>query len=232
MKRTGRWIVGTLWPVLTVVIALAATRQDTGKVDGDRFVDRSYGFAFHKYENWKYGKIDQEDPAHPVHARFTLTQKNPQIPNERRTNQETFTTPSLGLWADTSSLSVEAFVDAVKDKKCKLKWRKDLATQFPLIDKGHFEEQAQIQIGGQGGIVLQYRLPYEAQLYDRATDRYSMIEESLLGDAYIVKDHGRVYVFYFRAERPSYRTVREEVRGMILTMEFTPAADSTKSSGN
>jgi hypothetical protein len=91
-----------------------------------------------------------------------------------------------------------------------------------MLRKGNFEEQGRIQIDGVDGFIQQYRADYEAQLYDRARDNYTLIEEVLLGDLYIVKRGDHVFVFHFRAERINYRQVKEEVRKMILTMDFDP----------
>ncbi len=62
-------------------------------------------------------------------------------------------------------------------------------------------------------------------------DRYRILEEILLGDLYIVKNQGRVYVFYYRAERPNYRHVKVEIIKMLQSMVFDPAADTTAGSG-
>ena len=226
MKQSATWAVGTA-VLLAAAVVFAAGKQETGRVNGNQFIDRSYGFSFQKYDSWKYAKIAQEDPAKPLRIRFTLTQNNYFIPADRRPNQESFTPPGLGLWVDTTSLSVEAFAAQVVDTKSKMKWRRTLGQAEPIIDKGNPLETGKIQIGGQDGVRQLYRMEYEAQLYDRTKDRYNVINDALIGDLFITKYGGRAYVFFFRCERTSYPAIKDEVKNMILTMNFNPPADTS-----
>jgi hypothetical protein len=203
--------------------AVAGKKQKVGTVKENLYTDNLYGFTFQAFDNWKFAGIDKEDTTKPKQRRFVLVQKNYHIPTRRGGNQENYTPPTLGLWVDTSSLPIDTFAVEIADRKTKLKARKLLAKDFPLLRKGNFEQQGAIQIGGANGIIQKYRMEYEAQLYNRATDYYSVIEELLLGDLYIVEKDGRMFVFYFRAERENYPIVNEEVKKMILSMDFEPS---------
>ncbi|MEW5701213.1 MAG: hypothetical protein AB1792_03180 [Candidatus Zixiibacteriota bacterium] len=229
-----RLTTSLLWlaAVMAVTAALAANKQETGQVDGNRYRDRRYGFSFQKYDNWKYGKIAQEDLNKPLRIRFKLTQSNYYVPADRRANLESFTPPSLGLWVDTSSLPVDSIMAAITDSRSKLKWRKDLATAVPIISKGSIQDASRIQINGESGVRQAFRLEYEAQTYDRSRDRYSVINDALIGELFVVKHGGQMYVFYMLCERVVYPQVTDEIKNMILSMDFNPPADSSGGSGN
>jgi hypothetical protein len=59
-----------------------------------------------------------------------------------------------------------------------------------------------------------------------------MINDAQIGDLFIVAHGGRMYVFYFRCERAVYPTIKDEVKNMILSMDFNPPADTTRGPGN
>jgi hypothetical protein len=209
------------------VVAVAGDKRETGLVDGNRYVDQQYGFVFNKLDNWKYGKIDKENPAEARWIRFTLTQKNYFIPPERRATQESFIPPTLAVWVDTTSLSPEAYAAALTDSKNKEPWRKAFGQTFVIVGRGRAGESGKVQIDGRDGVMQQYRLDYDAQNYDRSRDKYTMISEARLSDLYVVKMGNRVYAFVFEAERATYPSVREESRTMIMSADFDPPADTS-----
>jgi len=226
MHFARRLVIAVLVAACPMAVSHAAGKQVAGRVDGNKFVDQLYGFSFEKYDNWTFGKVQQEDPAKPARVRFTLMQQNYEIPADRQSTQESFTPPGLGLWVDTTSLSAESLAAEISNIKSKAKWRKDLAQAASFIDRGTLMDRGPIQINGSDGIRQQYRINYEAQVYNRVTDKTSVITDALIGDLYVVTNHGRVYAFFFRAERVAYPTLKDQVKGMILTMDFTPPADS------
>lgn len=213
---------------VSVVTATAAKKQKTGVIENNVYRDNLYGFTFQAIDNWKFDKPRKEKPEKPRRERFTLVQKNYQIPAERRDNQEDFTPPGLGLWVDTTSLSVDSFAVEIANPKSKLKARKEVMRVFSDLESSSFkyEVQSAIQIDGADGVVQNYRVDYEVQLYDRVRDRYRILEVILLGDLYIVKNQGRVFVFFFRVENFNYRQVKVEIQKMILTMDFNPEPET------
>ncbi|HUU46660.1 MAG TPA: hypothetical protein VM118_13090 [Acidobacteriota bacterium] len=224
-------IVGTVLLFALAGSAVAGKKQKTGTIEDNFYRDNLYGFTFEGFDNWKFSGIKKEDPEKPKPERFTLVQKNYQIPAERRENQEDYTPPTLGLWVDTCTLSIDSFAVEIANPKSKLKARKSLTEAFPTLRRASFVEQGRIQIDDADGVIQQYRVQYEAQLYDRVSDHYSVIEEILLGDLYIVKRGDRIFAFFFRAERHNYRQVKEEVTKMILSVDFDPAPPETEETG-
>ncbi len=222
-------------PLLAVVLALpvmAADKQPTGIVTGDEFVDQLNGYRFEKLENWKFSKVDKEKPEDPRHIRFTATQSNFVIPENRKFSQENFNPPEIGLWVDTSSLTVEQFAEELKSRKSKLKARRDIGDAFRFLSQGEFQEQLRIQLDGIDGISLQYNYKYQAQLRNAANDTYKLVDEVRLGDLYFVKYAGKMIVLYYSCERPTYRQVKEEVEKMILAMKIKPPVKTTDTTGS
>jgi hypothetical protein len=222
--------------LLTVVwttIAAAANKQPVGVVAGDVFTDQLYGIRFEKTENWKFGKIEKEEADDPRHLRLTATQTNFIIPENRKFSQENFNSPEIGLWVDTSSLTVEQFAEELKSRKSKLKARKDIDERFRMMVQGNHEEQLKIQLDGVDGCGLRFSFKYQAQIRNAALDTYNLIDELRLGDIYFVKYAGKMVVVFFSSERPTYRLAKEDVEAMLLKIKIKPvqASDTTGTKG-
>jgi len=223
-------------PLLALVcatVAVTADSQQTGVVTGNEFADQLYGYRFEKLENWKFGKIDKEKPGEPRRVRFTLVQTNFAIPENRKSSQENFNPPQIGLWVDTSSLTVEQFAEELKSRKSKLKARKNISEAFRILSQGNFEKQLKIQLDGIDGVSLQFTYNYQAQIHNAANDTYDLVDEVRLGDIYFVRYSGKMIVFFFSCERPFYRLVKEEIQEMLLKAKIKPekAGDSTGQKG-
>jgi len=231
---TRRTIVNgvALFVATWVISAGAAEKQATGIVTGNEFADQLYGYRFERLENWKFGKIDKDKPGEPRRLRFTATQTNFLIPENRKTNQENFNPPQIGLWVDTTSLTLEQFAEELKSRKSKLKARKSLGEDFRFLSQGNFEEQMRIQLDGIDGFCLRFTYKYQAQIHNRSTDLYNLIDEVRLGDLYLVKHENRVVVFFYMAERPGYSPVKEEVEQMLSTLKIKPQKADDASSSN
>ena len=206
----------------------AGNKRPTGRVDGDRFVDQQYNVTLQKYENWKYGKIANEDSTKPIHTRCIITQKNYVIPTEWQDNQEKFSAPTIGLWVDTSEMILDAYAAELAYARSKRPSRKELAHDFPTLQSGDFIEQAPAKIAGQPAILMHYRQAYEVELYKRATNMNKLIEEVLLGDVYLVKRDNLVFVLHFTSERAIYRTANEEAKNIIMSLDLYPKPDSSQ----
>lgn len=220
-----RQTIFRLIPLLVVTcatLAVAADSKPTGVVTENLFTDQLYGFRFEKLENWKFGKIEKDKPGEPKRVRFTATQANYAIPQNRKSSQENFSPPMIGLWVDTSSLTADQFAQELQSRKSKLKARKILSEEFRLLALGEFQEQMKIQFDGIEGIRLQYNYKYQAQIHNVATDAYDVIDAVRLGDIFFVKYDGKMVVLFFTCEGPSYRPVLDEIQKMIPTMKLKP----------
>lgn len=222
-------VVASALTVMTATLVRAGDAQPTGTVTGNLFVDQLYGYRFEKGDNWKFGKIEKEKPADRKRLRFSATQMNYTIPDNRRSNQENYTPPQIGLWVDTTSLSVEEFAAGLKSPKSKLKAYKDLSENFRLLTRGDFEKELRIQLDGINGYLLRFTYKYQVQIYNRANDPTDLVDESRLGDLYLVKDGHDIVVFFYTCERPSYLLVKEEVETALLKLKLKPetTGDST-----
>lgn len=214
-----------LIPLLVVTcatLAWAADSKPTGVVTDNLYTDQLYGFRFEKLENWKFGKIDKDKPGQPERVRFTATQTNYLIPENRKSSQENFNPPQIGLWVDTSSLTADSFALELQSRKSKLKARKILSEDFRMLGSGEFQEQMKIQFDGIDGFRLQFNYKYQAQIHYVANDTYNVIDAVRLGDIYFVKYEGKMFVLFFTCEGSSYRPVSDEVQKMIPNLKLKP----------
>ncbi len=218
---------------LTVVLAFFSSpsgsdKRHTGEVAGNRFRDNSYGFTIEKYDNWKFGKIANEDPAKPRLLRCLMSQKTVAYPSDYLDNQEKFTLPAISVFVDTSAMVLEAYAAELANHKSTRASRKELAKDFPILAKQTFIEQGPTTIDGQRALALHFREDYEVQLYNRVKDQYKLKEDAILGDLYVTKRGNSVYLLSFTCEREIYRAVNEEAQKIIMSVDLDPPADSVQ----
>lgn len=214
--------------LLTTVGLVAADKRPTGTVQDNVFRDAAYEFTLKKYDNWKFGKIDKEEPGKPNLTRCIITQKGVAYPAAYFGNEDKFTMPTIGVFVDTSEMVLEAYASDLADRKSKRSSRKDLIKDFAVLGKGSFVEQGPITVDGQRSIAMHFRQDYEVQLYDRVKDQYKLKEDAILGDVYLTKRGNVFYILTLTCEREIYRTVNEEAKTMIMSVDFDPPADSTQ----
>lgn len=214
--------------LITAVALVAADKRPTGTTDGNVFRDSAYGFTLQKYDNWKFGKIEKEEPGKPRMTRCIITQKSVTYPPEYMGNEDKFTMPTIGVFVDTSSIPLEAYAAELADRKSKSPSRKELTRDFAVLGKGSFVEQGPITIDGHKSLLMHFRQDYEVQLYDRIKDQYKLKEDAILGDVYLIKRGSIFYILTLTCEREIYRTVNEEAKTMIMSVDVDPPADSTQ----
>ncbi len=223
----SRSMFAVLFIITLAVGAFSGEKRSTGVADGNRFRDAS-GFILQKYDNWKFGKIDSEDPIKPRLARCIIMQKSVTYPTDYLGNEDKFNMPVIAVFVDTSGMALEAYAAELADRKSKRVSRKEMAKDFSIMSEGSFVDQGPITIDGQKAIALHFRKDYEVQLYNRVKDQYKLKEDALLGDLYVCKRGNTVYLLGLTCEREIYRTVNEEAKTIIMSVDFDPPADTTK----
>jgi hypothetical protein len=223
-----RFFIAVILTLASTVALVAEGKRPTGTAEGNIFRDTGYGFAIQKYDNWKYGKIDKEDPGKPRMTRCVITQKSVTYPPEYMGNEDKFTMPTIGVFVDTSALVLEAYAADLADRKSKSASKKELTKDFAVVGKGSFVDQGPVTIDGLKGLVMHFRQDYEVQLYDRLKDQYKLKEDAILGDIYLAKRGNVFYILTLTCEREIYRTVNEEAKTIIMSVDFDPPADTTQ----
>jgi hypothetical protein len=227
--KTCLYVALLLFAPVACSTAVAGNKHPTGHVIGDQFVDQRYNVTLKKYGNWKFGKIADEDSANPIHTRCLISQKNFILPSEWQDNEEKFNAPTLGLWVDTTDMVLDAYAAELAYTRSKRPSRKELARDFPILQKGDYVGQEPTKLAGERALLLHYRQPYEVQLEQRGTNNFKLIEEVLLGDVYLVKRDNLVFVLHFTSERAIYRTANDEAKDIIMSLDLHPKPDSSQS---
>lgn len=214
--------------VLAVPASVSAEKRFTGKVANNRFHDNAFDFQIEKYDNWKFGKIDNEDSAKPKLMRCLVSQMTVAYPTDYIGNEDKFTMPVIGVFVDTTGMVLDAYAAELADRKSKRPSRKALTREFTPMGEGDFVERTETSLDGQRAVVLHYRKNYEVQLYYRARDQYKLKEDAILGDLYVVKRDNLAIMLGFICEREIYRTVNEEARKIIMSLDLDPPSDTTQ----
>lgn len=229
-------ISSRMLPAFVLLLALQADgapsdKRPTGQATGNLYRDNAAGFTLEKYDNWKFGKINTEEPTKPRVLRCVLTQKTVAYPADYVGNEDKFTTPMISVFTDTSAMLLEAYAALLADHKSPRPARKEIARDFDILAKPTFVKREAATLDGQPAIVLHYRQNYEVQLYNRLRNQDQLKEDAILGDLYVTKRDGLMHMFALTCEREIYRTVNEEAKGIILSVDFDPPVDSSAATG-
>lgn len=218
MRRETIFIV-LLTALLMVPSMSWAKKAKTGEEDGNVFTDAIYGFTFEKNDTWKF-KIDKEDPKKPRKYRFQLQKAVYQVPPDRQFSRNTWTAAYGGFFIDTTSLDLEQFKTLLIQENRKHKQKKSITKFAEIIRNGLFGGEKRITLGNLGpGLQLTFKEEYDVEIKD-ARGNYNIVTDFLMGDAYFTVTGGKVYLFFFTAERPDYRPFKLEIERMLESVAF------------
>lgn len=234
MKKATVLVMALLTAFLFSLTAHAG-KIKTGTEDGNVFTDARHGFTFQKNENWKF-KFFDENPARPEGFRFRLQKAIYQVPAERQFARDTWTPAYGGFYIDTTSMDLEQFKTLLVTLDRKNKLRETVAKQAEIIREGLVADTKRTNVLGKlgSGYQITFKQEYAAQTKD-VRGNYNVITDHLMGDLYLTIAAGKVYMFFFTAERAEYRLVKEEIERMLGSLDFpakdkpaspSPAADS------
>lgn len=213
--------------------ACGAKKAKTAECEGNVLTDNRYAFTFEKNDNWKF-KTNKENPEKPEFFRFEIQKTNSQLPLERKFSPESWNIAYGGFFVDTTSLDLDQFKLLLAKQNRKNKQIKSIAKKAEIILTGEVVEERQLKFGNLGpGCDLTFKEEYDVQIRD-VKDDYNIITDYLISDVYFAVHGGKVYGFFFTAERAEYRLCKIELEKMLAGLKFpkrekadnTPASES------
>lgn len=219
-------IILSLALVIAVVSNSQAEKAKTADATDNLLTDNVYGYTFEKNDNWKF-KTNNENSKNPEFFRFEIQKKNSQIPLERKFSPETWNTAYGSFFVDTTSLTLKQMSALFQEKNNKQRLIKNIGKKTDLINSGEFAEEKDRTFGKIGlGCVLTFKEAYDVQIRD-VKDDYNIITDYLIGDVYFTIYGGKIFGFFFVAERAEYGVCKLELEKMIDTIAL-PGALTTE----
>jgi hypothetical protein len=218
-----------------VVPSLQARRkkEKAGTVQDMVYTDKKYNFKLTIDDGWKYKiKPNKEN------FRLILTQKNYEIPSNYLDAPDYTYVPRIVVYADTSSMSVFAFLDSLLRRTYSSAQKKEMLKEFEFINEMDVEEGTErepivtkrripIEIGGEPGVRWEGQVQYVKYVTTSASSLGGKRVYGAYGGGIVVAKKGKnVVVFHVMSEWDFFRPVMDEALMMIKTLQWVDEADT------
>ncbi len=189
-----------------------AKTQKTGEVKDHTFIDSKFKYELTFLSNWKL-----KDEKEPSSLRAILMKKNYQIDRiSSLQSRGDINIPTILILADTTSLSVEEFKQAlfVEESK-KIKNREAYTLTLDFLTGSEIIEESKLLVDSIPANVFTMRKPFERVVKDptRTNDPLGsgrVINDFIIGYLLLFKYAQNIYVIHFSCERQFFGNNHEE----------------------
>jgi hypothetical protein len=211
------------------IMAVPVWAGKAGEVKGDVYTDNEYGFSFTIPAGWS-ANVKKDKYV----LRVALDQKSPTPPRQFQGDlRDYMQIPAIKVLVDTTSLTVDQFVDSLLDKDFKSKQKKGLLKSLDLISKPYdLQKKSPLTVDGAKAIMVEARQSYSMEVSSRGSDRADVINDYKSGAMFFTVREGKIYIFHFICEFQTSEPIFKIFDGLINGLKFSdageePAADTT-----
>jgi hypothetical protein len=193
--------------VLSFNFALARKKEKAGEMKDSVYYDNDYGFSLIVPDDWN-SSIKKEKS----NVRLILTKKQYDIPTEY-THAPSYTqVPKVTVYADTSSMPLQMFVDSLLSDEYKSKQKNDILQEFSLLFGDYIPKKTtKIKIGDVEGILntgeRQYSLQVQKAGYQ--ADRADLVRDFYAGSMFFIKKDNHIIMLHFICERRYFANLEQ-----------------------
>jgi hypothetical protein len=198
-----------------------AKKEKTGKVKGNTFTDSKFGYQLTFLSNWKL-----KDEKEPSLVRASLTQKNYEMDPGSRISRSDFNIPTILILADTTSLPLEEFREALftQDTK-KISNRDEYHLRLDFLSGSEIVKESEALVDSIPAKILTLGKPFERALDDPTQTHAPLgsvriIKEFLAGYLVVFKYEKNVYVVQLSCERQFFGVSHEEFTRIMQGWRF------------
>ena len=202
------------------LIGIPAQAKKAGEINDDVYTDTEYNFSFSIPAGWstnvgKAGKVlrvnlDQTSAVPPRHFQGDL--------------RDYMQIPTIKVVVDTTSLTVEKFIDYLLDPEVKTKQKKGLMKYLPLISKDHeILKRSNVTFAGTKATMLEARQAYSMEVSARGSDRADVVNDYKYGSIFFTVRDGRVYIFHMICEYQTSGPLIDIFNTMVSSLKFEGA---------
>ena len=114
--------------ICSPIVFARKPKDKAGKVVDRVFTDKKYNFQLTITDLWKY-KVNKNKN----NFRLVLTKAKYEIPSDYKDAPDYTMIPRINVFADTTSLSVPAFIDSLLSDSFKSKQKKEIYKEFEIL---------------------------------------------------------------------------------------------------
>ncbi|MDD4051197.1 MAG: hypothetical protein PHR28_04765 [candidate division Zixibacteria bacterium] len=199
-----------------VMIAAPALAKKAGEVKDDVYTDGTYKFSLKVPTGWSPTIKAEKFP-----LRLVLTQKSYPVPEQFQGNRDYAQIPTISVLVDTTSLSVEQFVDSLLDSKYKSKQKQFFVKNMPIIAKFHdVLKRSNVTAGDAKGLSLAVRQAYTVEVAQSGSDMADVIQDYKSGQILVIVRNGLVYVIHGICEYKLNSSYEPIFNGTFASLKF------------
>lgn len=225
MKRKLTFVLMMVLALSLMGIPLQAKKA--GEINEDVYTDAEYNFSFNVPAGWsskigKSGKVlrvnlDQTSAVPPRHFQGDL--------------RDYMQIPTIKVLVDTTSLSVDEFIDNLLDSEFKSKQKKGLMKYLTLISKIHeVQKRSKVTFADAKATVLEARQSYSMEVSRRGSDKAEVLNDYKYGSIFFTVRDGKVYIIHMICEYQTSGPLINIFNAMLNSLKFNGAAEATEES--
>ncbi len=215
MKRI---VIALMMVILTFGLADARKKDKSGAIKDGTFIDKKYNFSLDIPGAW-----DTSVKKNKNNTRIVLIRKEYEVPIHFQHYPAYTTIPKITIYADTSSLDINRFVDSILADKYKSKQKKNIMAEFKLLF-GDFvlKKRGKMKAGNLSGIRIAGEQRYTIQVQQQGTDadKADIVTEFYGGSVYFVRQGDIIVMFHFICENLYFDAMEKEFIDIVKTFKF------------
>ncbi len=191
----------------------AAKKKDlAGTVENGVYTDDTYKVSLNVPDAWDYSIKKSKSP-----VRVILLKKQYDIPIQFQNAQSYVTVPRVVLYIDTTSLTVDQFVDSLLTEKYKSKQKNEILSAFQSL-YGNIQLKKRAKITGDiPGIRIATQLKYtkEVPRGGSSADQADVVSDFYGGSIFFTKDGDNIIMLQLVCEWRYFTSLEQDFVGIV-----------------
>jgi hypothetical protein len=204
--------------ILMFGLSDARKKDKSGNIKEGTFTDKKYNYAFDIPDAW-----DTSIKKNKSNTRIILMRKEYEVPIHFQHYPAYTTIPKITIYADTTSLDINRFVDSILADKYKSKQKKNILEGFKLLF-GDFvlKKRGKMKAGDLSGIRIAGNQRYTIQVQQQGmdADKADVVTEFYGGSIYFIKQGDIIIMFHFICENLYFDAMEKEFIDIVKTFKF------------
>jgi hypothetical protein len=197
-------------------VALARRSNKAGTVTDGTYIDEKYAFSIDVPEEWNYSIKKNKS-----HIRAVLSKKSYDVPIAFQENPTYTKVPKITVMADTSSLTVERFVDSLLNDDYKTKQKKKIIQECEILI-GDFakKKHSKMSVSDVNGVLVTGENKYTMQIRNERTNEVEPYTNYYGGSIFFAKHGDYILMFHFICENLYYKNLHQNFIEIMNTLSL------------
>ncbi len=220
-----RIFIGLFGVLLLVNLAGAKKIEKAGKIADGTYIDSEFGFSFEVPDEWD-SSIKKDKSA----VRIALTKKEYDIPLHFQHVPSYTTIPKITVYADTTSLALNQFIDSLLSDKYSTSQKKNILGEFKILF-GDFQlkKNAKKIVGDLAGWKISGEQKYTVRVTSSGNagdetsgsfGEYDVITDFYGGSVFFAKYGKTIIMMHFICEARYFASMDLEFDDIVKSFKF------------